>query len=280
MAWTLTTDLEQFIATAGRFLRSEPVRHTVFLTLIEGLRSQGPHVYGPQAPHFGWWSPPADEVCGALIHTPPFPVMFTELPAEAVPAAVGALAGHPLSGANLLAGDVAAFTAGWQERTGVKASAGMRTRLFRLDRLISPDPAPTGGARPATEADRALLIDWLDTYHEYIGEQPPDLEAMVDARLESGGVTLWEDGGVPVALAIRSRPEAGMVRIQTVYTPAEHRRRGYGAGVTTAATQAALDAGATDVVLFTDLANPTSNALYPRLGYRPIEDRAVVKFPS
>jgi MOSC domain-containing protein YiiM len=30
------------------------------------------------------------------------------------------------------------------------------------------------------------------------------------------------------------------------------------------------------VVLFTDLANPTSNALYQRLGYRPIEDRTVV----
>ncbi|WP_433793278.1 GNAT family N-acetyltransferase [Actinoplanes sp. CA-252034] len=46
----------------------------------------------------------------------------------------------------------------------------------------------------------------------------------------------------------------------------------------TAATRNALDAGASDVVLFTDLANPTSNALYPRLGYRPIEDRAVVDF--
>ncbi|MFG1607450.1 GNAT family N-acetyltransferase [Actinoplanes sp. NPDC049265] len=36
--------------------------------------------------------------------------------------------------------------------------------------------------------------------------------------------------------------------------------------------------GATDVVLFTDLANPTSNALYQRLGYRPVEDRKVVLF--
>jgi hypothetical protein len=46
-----------------------------------------------------------------------------------------------------------------------------------------------------------------------------------------------------------------------------------------AATRNALDAGATGVVLFTDLANPASNALYPRPGHRPIEDRAVVEFP-
>ena len=43
-------------------------------------------------------------------------------------------------------------------------------------------------------------------------------------------------------------------------------------------SQAALDAGVTHVVLYTDLANPTSNALYERLGYRPVEDRVVLTF--
>ena len=33
-----------------------------------------------------------------------------------------------------------------------------------------------------------------------------------------------------------------------------------------------------EVVLYTDLANPTSNALYQGLGYRPVEDRAVLSF--
>jgi RimJ/RimL family protein N-acetyltransferase len=32
------------------------------------------------------------------------------------------------------------------------------------------------------------------------------------------------------------------------------------------------------VVLYTDLANPTSNAVYQRLGYRPVEDRVVLSF--
>jgi predicted GNAT family acetyltransferase len=48
--------------------------------------------------------------------------------------------------------------------------------------------------------------------------------------------------------------------------------------VTFAVSQAALDAGARDVVLFTDLANPTSNALYQRLGYRPVADRVEWSF--
>jgi len=43
-------------------------------------------------------------------------------------------------------------------------------------------------------------------------------------------------------------------------------------------SRAALDAGADHVVLFTDLANPTSNALHQRLGYRPVEDRVMLRF--
>jgi predicted GNAT family acetyltransferase len=81
-------------------------------------------------------------------------------------------------------------------------------------------------------------------------------------------------------MAGASRLEAGMIRVMAVYTPPGLRGRGYAGAVTTSVSQAALDAGAADVVLFTDLANPTSNALYQRLGYRPIEDRTVVEFTS
>lgn len=58
-----------------------------------------------------------------------------------------------------------------------------------------------------------------------------------------------------------------------VYTPPAHRGRGYGAGVTHAVSEAAYAAGAEEVLLFTDLANPTSNGIYLRLGYTPVEDR-------
>jgi len=81
-------------------------------------------------------------------------------------------------------------------------------------------------------------------------------------------------------MAARSRPEAGMVRIQMVYTPAAHRGRGYAGAATSAAGRAALDLGASDVVLFTDLSNPTSNGLYQRLGYRPVLDRVVLEFST
>lgn len=99
-------------------------------------------------------------------------------------------------------------------------------------------------------------------------------------RLSYGGVTLWEVGGATVSMAGVTRPVAGTVRVGPVYTPRGFRRRGYAGAVTAAVSQAALDDGAGDVVLYTDLANPTSNALYQRLGYRAVEDRVILSFGS
>jgi predicted GNAT family acetyltransferase len=68
-----------------------------------------------------------------------------------------------------------------------------------------------------------------------------------------------------------------MARVAPVYTPPSLRGRGYAGAVTAAVSQAALDAGATEVVLYTDLANPVSNSVYQRLGYRPVEDRLMLE---
>ncbi|MFE8956619.1 GNAT family N-acetyltransferase [Streptomyces althioticus] len=61
-----------------------------------------------------------------------------------------------------------------------------------------------------------------------------------------------------------------------VYTPPEHRGRDYEAAVTAAVSQAARDAGAEHELLFTDLANPTSNSLYRRIGFQPVSDYRTV----
>jgi predicted GNAT family acetyltransferase len=89
----------------------------------------------------------------------------------------------------------------------------------------------------------------------------------------------WEDdAGAPVSLAARTATAAGVARVAPVYTPADQRRRGYGAAVTAACTADALARGASEVVLFTDLANPTANSIYQSIGFRPIGDRRVVRF--
>ncbi len=67
-------------------------------------------------------------------------------------------------------------------------------------------------------------------------------------------------------------PVAGVVRIMSVYTPPEHRRRGYASACVAAVSTWARAQGVDTCVLYTDLANPTSNKIYQAIGYRPVED--------
>jgi predicted GNAT family acetyltransferase len=69
-----------------------------------------------------------------------------------------------------------------------------------------------------------------------------------------------------------------VVRVGAVYTPKEYRRQGFGSAVTIAATRQGLDDGAQRCILYADLANPTSNGIYLRMGYRPVGDSARLSF--
>jgi GNAT superfamily N-acetyltransferase len=281
MAWQLTDDVGAYLAVAGGFLRANPAQNTIMLGVVDTLQAHGPTIFGDAAPLYGWWTEPDGTVGAALLQTPPHPILLTVLPPGAAAALAAELTGrgHHPPAVNAAPGPAAEFAAAWTERTGRGSSVGMRMRLYALDRLVPPDPAPPGQARTALEADRDLLLAWLDAFHDEAGPPGPrESQQVVNDRLSFGGLALWEHAGIPVSLAGRTKPAAGLARVGPVYTPPEFRGRGFGGAVTAAVTQAALDGGAEGVMLFTDLANPTSNTLYQRLGFHPVTDRVVLKF--
>ncbi|ANS65961.1 hypothetical protein SLINC_3737 [Streptomyces lincolnensis] len=279
-AWHRTEDLDRFLARAGDFLRSRPALHTVLLTVTEGLRTGGPGRYGDEPPVFGMLERDGT-VRAAYFRTPPFQLYVTALtPEEAVVLAAHlADVGGPLPGAGGERETVAALAAAWQARTGAEFVLRHRQRLYRLGELTVPEPVPAGRARIADVADRGQLVRW---YREFVAEvdHPANgAEAWADARLAYGGVTFWEaPDGTPVSMAGVTPKVAGQVRVAPVYTPPHLRGRGYAGAATTEVSRAARDAGADEVLLFTDLANPTSNGLYQRIGYRPVADFAVYDF--
>ncbi|MFE6837735.1 GNAT family N-acetyltransferase [Streptomyces sp. NPDC057705] len=276
MTWTFTTDLAACLAAAGPAVAARPVSDTLMLTVTDGLKRRGSSAYGSDAPCFGWWTGADGTVAGGLLCTPPFPMALGVVPAEAVRALGAALRGEPL-----LAG-IRAFNARRPDAEALAEAWGRPTRiaeelrLYRLAGPVAPDPAPAGRPRTATAADLPLLLEWITAFHKEAGVRGAASEAVLRDRISYGGVLLWERGGEPVSLASFSRPIGSASRIGPVHTPPAIRGRGYAAGVTHAASAAAYAAGASEVLLFTDLANPTSNGVYQRLGYTPVEDRTEV----
>jgi predicted GNAT family acetyltransferase len=94
---------------------------------------------------------------------------------------------------------------------------------------------------------------------------------MADERIGRNELFLWVDGQ-PCSMAAWSGTTPNSVRIGFVYTPPGQRGRGYASACTARVSQQALDAGYRFCFLFTDLSNPTSNAIYQAIGYEPVCD--------
>ncbi|MCX4789995.1 MULTISPECIES: GNAT family N-acetyltransferase [unclassified Streptomyces] len=268
MTWTFTDDVDVFLDAAGASLAARPAENTLVLTVTAALRRGGPHAYTDSAPLLGWWRGADGEVAGTLVQTPPYrPLLGTVAPEALAPLA----AALPLTGVNADRATAEALAATWPGHR-----VDQEQRLYRLETLVPPSPAPAGRHRAATAADREPLVRWFHAFADQVGQPGKNAERLVDEGTAAGTLTLWEDGGVPVSMAGASPRIAGTVRIATVYTPAEYRGRGYAAAVTAEVARAAREAGAQEVLLFTDLANPTSNGVYRRIGFRAVSDRLLI----
>ncbi|MFG1640459.1 GNAT family N-acetyltransferase [Amycolatopsis sp. NPDC049252] len=262
----LTEDVDDFLARAGDFLCSRPALHTSPLTTVEKLR-----LNGTDGTTFGWLEG-AGEVSAVCYRRPTGRLTLTSLDLEGADAIAAHLADFGTSLASVIAEDhtATAFAEAWRRHTGATPAPGWRARLHRLGTLTPQAPAPEGPAAGAR--DRAEIIRWCAEFSGAVGETPvTDADAWAASPFGDKHYTFWETNG-PVAMAGSTSMVAGMIRVDPVYTPAHLRGRGYAGAVTVAVSEAALAAGATDVVLYTDPANVTSNALYRRIGYVPIAE--------
>jgi predicted GNAT family acetyltransferase len=169
--------------------------------------------------------------------------------------------------------EVDAFAEAWASRRGVAVEPSLEQGVYALRHVRAPSGVP-GALRLADTGDRPLLLAWVRAFADEalhgtpIGA-PERLERSVDARLAGGdaGFGLWEVDGRPVSLAGFGGPTPNGIRIGPVYTPPELRGHGYASALTAAVSRLQLDRGRRFCFLFTDLANPTSNAIYMRIGY-------------
>jgi RimJ/RimL family protein N-acetyltransferase len=265
--------VDEFQAIAEPIYRRDPVTHTIELT---ALRSAPPDsllltVWDDGIP------------VGAAMQTPPYPLTCNAIRIDCVGAVADAVAQvHPeLSGVRGGRDATFAFADAWEAVTGRTGHVSVEERLYRLGTLRPPSGV-AGSSRAADADDRELLVDWVELFFgETFSHQRNDAagERFVDAAADKGDLfVLWCVDAAPVSMAMLRAPAAGVSRIGPVFTPSAQRGHGYGSAVTAAAADLALRRGVTDVVLFADLANPTSNAIYQRIGFEAAGDSVRIDF--
>jgi hypothetical protein len=165
-----------------------------------------------------------------------------------------------------------AFARIWAELTATTYEVGMRQRVFELRQVQHPT-YPSGQLRLATDVDLTLITEWIIAFHEEALE-PIDWTTgreIANGHIRQGDIYVWEDD-VSVSMAAKVRPTRNGMAISLVYTPPDLRQRGYATACVASLSQMLLDEGWQFCTLFTDLANPTSNSIYRKIGYKPVGD--------
>lgn len=257
----ITTDPDAIATLIRAAVTADPVRATLLATIGTSLESSAWAVGTPGA--------------FAVRSAVQWPVvLWGDWPPDKQPGLVAAL--RDLDGLRGVSGVAAIVDPVVAALADPRPAHRMGQGLFRLDELSEPSGV-AGSARLATDVDRALVREWVAAFMVEAHDIPAAAQQVAD-RAIAQGCWLWLDAdGVTVSLAVRRPVHAGSARIGPVYTPLGERGRGYGSAATAAATDAVLRDGGVPV-LFTDLANPTSNKIYQLLGYRRVEDRVVVTF--
>ncbi len=247
---------------AAAFLTANPVQHNLLLTILEQSIEHALGgtfwvvVEGPDVVGFALESPPG---FGAVLA--PMAAGACHLLAESISTAVPHVVAE--------AGAAAAFAGRWTECHSTSVTGIDGQRLYELTDLQSVASAP-GSLRLAVPDDRSTLVEWVNAFVEDAGVVPVNAQQLVDARTEREQLWVWDDGGL-VSMASASGAVAGVARVQYVYTPRQRRGVGYATACVEHMSRVLSDRGLR-CVLFTDLANPTSNAIYRRIGYEAVAE--------
>jgi GNAT superfamily N-acetyltransferase len=273
--FVLEPDPEAFAARVSGFLLADPVLHTLPLSVLESIRAGRYPEWVLTRVESG-----AGEVLAVGVRTPPYNQIVAATDREALRTLAEGIAarGTPLPGTIGLVPWVQDFAGHWAAiTTGCRVEEDKAERLFRLDELMPPQPAP-GKPRPATAADADLLTEWTVAFCAEVGiDEPLSGRDSTLHSIDEGRRYLWEVEGTPVCDVGHGPAVGGQVRIGPVYTPREHRGRGYASNLTAHVTAELLAAGLVPT-LFTDLANPTSNGIYRAIGYQPVADASMLRF--
>lgn len=289
--WELTEDAQAFLDDVGDVLAADPVRATIVANTARRLAAHATEGR-PRPDHPCWFAVARDadgRVEGVAMRTAPAPphqahvLIADRLLAEDL-ADLLVDRGEVVTATNGAEGPAHAFLDRVAERTGGSVAVARPTRLFELGVLIPPAP-PEGAPRAVRRDEVGLAHRWFADFVADAARQagragppeiPPPPQDVLERRIGAGKLWWWVVDGAPVSLVGHVGPALDVARLGPVFTPAEHRGRGY-AGALVAHVSATLREAGYRVCLFTDLENPVSNALYERLGYETVVDMAELR---
>ena len=172
------------------------------------------------------------------------------------------------------------FAKAWSRAKGVSYRVNRDQRIYELEK-VNPKIPLIGKLRLAEEKDMSFIPYWREGFNsDCFGD---NLSVNTDPEpyrylIEKKNQYILEDNGTAVSTALMNRAMKTVCGVGGVYTPPYFRGKGYASSCVAGVSLLILEKGFTKCVLYTDLANPTSNSIYQKIGYRPVCDSLEIKF--
>ena len=275
-------DASELISRSGAYLELNESDNNLPIGLAYTL-AKNPSSYGPDSPLLLSILEQGRAV-GVAIMTPPRRLILSRI-YTSVEVAMRALTRYlremdtPIPGVVGPAVEAQAFSDCWTEgMPSILSRVATQMRVFEA-RTVADVPLAPGQFRLAGISDHPLIARWIVAFSEAIGE-PVDIDRAknnAEQYIKDRQLYIWNHGG-PVSIAKESRPTKNGTTINTVYTPLEHRNKGYATSCVWSLTKKLLSEHYSFCSLYTDLSNPTSNSIYSKIGYVPLGDALAFDF--
>lgn len=278
MEWTAYADPAAFSGRVEALLNENEDRNSLFLGILSQIRG------GRYKEYFLAVAEQGGEVLAAALMTPPHPLQLIEFREHPeLENGLVKLVKEDISELPGVIGDketASKFAEAWTAETGQTAELFMDEGLYRIDAVVKGLDKSPGSWRVANKQDADLLEEWYLLFEQDTGigeSSEKEAAEKIERFLMDKELYVWEVDGKVVSCMKKSRPSRHGITVSFVFTPKEHRRKGYARTLVAEVTEELL--GEFDfVMLYTDLKNPTSNKIYSEIGYEQIGNPVHLRF--
>ena len=290
MKVSLNHEPNDFLERSFGFLDKHEAENCLMLSLLDQLKSNK-HLFGNESPRF--FTIEDLSIQALAMQTPPYNlILSTPFQKEAVRHLILFLKQQNIKIPGVIGSKeiVKKFSQEWVKENNLSSQILVHERIYRLDKInpltLVENPREFIQAY-INELD--LILNWTLEFNK---EANPEDDSgsyedfklnqikSITAAIEDGQFYLLKDQSHHVCMAKSPGKTVNGRMINYVYTPPKYRRHGFATTCVAKLCQKLLVDGYTHCTLFTDLSNPTSNSIYQKIGFKPVDDVNMIKFIS
>ncbi|MCL1803844.1 MAG: hypothetical protein FWG30_09495 [Eubacteriaceae bacterium] len=288
MQFKIYSSVDEFYSDAYSMLAEGGAQNMIMLGNLE-IGYKGDDKHGWRDPSNWFMASVSDDghILLTAMMTPPFNITLCQAPGAESTGAIECLAAGLKANAIALPGVIAEktlaerFASAYTKEFGAAYSIKFDQRIFELAE-VSSETKLTGELRLLNERDLSFLPFWLEAFNSDCFGMPIDISSSHEGYAYEVAsekfYVLCDDDAMPVSMAKVTREVAGIAGVGYVYTPPYLRRKGYATSCVAKLSSLLLESGFSSCALYTDLANPTSNSIYQKIGYKRVCDSLDIAF--